>query len=66
MRNTSISWGRVSLTLSFVGRLAATDAPPVPLIFYLGHGLKLAGGAVGGWLAATASGRQAARTAGAA
>ena len=34
-----------------LGQLFAPDAPPIPLIYYVAHALKLAGGAVGGWLA---------------
>ena len=41
----------VYVALTFVGQLFVPDAPPVPLIYYVAHGLKLAGGAVGGWLA---------------
>ena len=39
------------LLLSGLGRIFAPDAPPAPLIYYVAHALKLAGGAAGGWLA---------------
>jgi hypothetical protein len=37
--------------LGIVGRFLVPDAPPTPLIYYVAHVLKLAGGATGGWLA---------------
>ena len=33
-----------------VGRLFVPDAPPIPLLYYVAHVLKLVGGAAGGWL----------------
>ena len=39
------------MLLSAVGQLFVPDAPPVPLMYYVAHVLKLAGGATGGWLA---------------
>jgi hypothetical protein len=41
--------------MSVAGRLADPTAPPIPLIYYVGHALKLAGGAAGSWLAARAA-----------
>jgi hypothetical protein len=38
-------------TLFFGGRLYDPTVPPMPLPYYVAHVLKLAGGAVGGWLA---------------
>jgi hypothetical protein len=43
------------IALTVVGRYFAPDMPPVPWIYYLAHALKLAGGAVGGWLAQRAA-----------
>jgi hypothetical protein len=37
--------------LGLVGQLFAPDAPPTPLIYYVAHALKIAGGAAGGWFA---------------
>lgn len=37
--------------LAVVGQLFVKDAPPMPFIYYVAHGLKLLGGAAGGWLA---------------
>jgi hypothetical protein len=42
----------IYLTLQVLGQMFAADPPQVPPIYYLGHALKLAGGATGGWLAA--------------
>ena len=39
------------LLLSGLGRIFAPDEPSAPLIYYVAHALKLAGGAAGGWLA---------------
>lgn len=41
----------IYLLLTVVGRLFVPDAPPAPLIYYVAHALKIAGGATGGWLA---------------
>ena len=46
----------IYMTAGVVGQLFVEDAPAVPLIYYLGHALKLAGGSVGGWLAGRSSG----------
>jgi hypothetical protein len=43
------------MAVGFVAQLFVEDAPPVPLIYYVGHALKLAGGSVGGWLAGRSS-----------
>jgi hypothetical protein len=45
------------IVLNVVGRQFDSSAPPTPGIYYLGHLLKLAGGAAGGWLASRASAR---------
>ena len=37
--------------LFFAGQLFDPTIPPMPLMYYVAHVLKLAGGAVGGWLA---------------
>jgi hypothetical protein len=37
--------------VAVVGQLFVPDAPPIPLIYYFAHVLKLVGGATGGWLA---------------
>jgi hypothetical protein len=42
----------IYLVLQGLGQLFAPEPPAVPLIYYVGHVLKLAGGATGGWLAA--------------
>ena len=41
----------IYLVLQVLGQLFAPEPPEIPLIYYAGHALKLAGGAVGGWLA---------------
>ncbi len=41
----------IYLALSAVTRLLDPNTPPAPLIYYVAHLLKLAGGATGGWLA---------------
>ena len=41
----------IYIAVSLGSSLFVADAPPVPPIYYLGHVLKLAGGATGGWLA---------------
>jgi hypothetical protein len=41
----------IYIVLSVVGQQFVPDAPPVPLVYYFAHVLKLAGGATGGWLA---------------
>lgn len=45
----------IYIALSVVGQQFVPDAPPVPLIYYVAHVLKLAGGATGGWLAGRAA-----------
>jgi hypothetical protein len=47
----------IYLAISVIGRMVDPNAPPMPLIYYLGHALKLAGGAVGGWLAERSASR---------
>ena len=37
--------------LFFGGRFFDPTIPPMPLTYYVAHALKLAGGAIGGWLA---------------
>jgi hypothetical protein len=37
--------------LFFIGRMLDPTVPAMPLMYYLAHVMKLAGGAVGGWLA---------------
>jgi hypothetical protein len=37
--------------IGVIGRVFAPDAPPTPPIYYVAHALKIAGGAIGGWLA---------------
>ena len=39
------------------GKQFDPTAPPMPAIYYFGHLLKLAGGAMGGWLATRATAR---------
>jgi hypothetical protein len=41
----------VYTVLFFAGRLFDPTVPAMPLMYYVAHVLKLAGGAVGGWLA---------------
>lgn len=41
----------IYLGMSVIGRLVDPNAPAAPFIYYVGHALKLAGGALGGWLA---------------
>ena len=41
----------IYILLTVVGRQFDPNAPPAPWIYYVGHALKLAGGATGGWLA---------------
>jgi hypothetical protein len=41
----------IYILLSVVGQLVDPNAPAAPLIYYVAHALKLAGGATGGWLA---------------
>jgi hypothetical protein len=41
----------IYILLTVVGQQIDPNAPPVPWIYYVGHALKLAGGATGGWLA---------------
>lgn len=54
----------IYITLSVIGRVVNPDAPAVPLVYYAGHALKLAGGAAGGWLARRAGRAPAAAGAG--
>jgi hypothetical protein len=42
----------IYLVLQVLGQLFAPEPPAVPMIYYVAHVLKLAGGASGGWLAA--------------
>jgi hypothetical protein len=51
----------VYILLTVVGRQFDPNAPPAPWIYYVGHALKLAGGATGGWLASHATARAAAQ-----
>jgi len=37
--------------LGLIGQFFVPDAPPAPLIYYVAHALKVAGGAAGGWFA---------------
>jgi hypothetical protein len=41
----------IYLVLQVLQQQFDPNAPAVPLIYYAGHALKLAGGATGGWLA---------------
>lgn len=45
----------IYLVMQVLGQLFAPEPPTVPLIYYVAHVLKLAGGATGGWLAARAA-----------
>ena len=47
----------IYILMGVVGRQFDPSAPPAPAIYYLGHLLKLAGGATGGWMAARATAR---------
>ena len=42
----------IYLVLQVLATMYAPEPPVVPWFYYLGHALKLAGGATGGWLAA--------------
>jgi hypothetical protein len=42
----------IYLVLQVLGQLLAPEPPTIPLVYYVAHVLKLAGGATGGWLAA--------------
>ena len=46
----------IYLFLVAVHHMFDSNAPPVPLTYYVAHGLKLASGAAGGWLARRAAG----------
>lgn len=46
----------IYLVLSALQQQFDPNAPPVPMIYYVAHVLKLAGGATGGWLAGRAAG----------
>ena len=37
--------------LALAAQYFAPDSPPIPLIYYVAHALKVAGGAAGGWFA---------------
>jgi hypothetical protein len=50
----------IYIALTIAGGLFVPDMPPIPWIYYVGHLLKLAGGATGGWLAQRAAGTTAA------
>ena len=41
----------IYMLLALFGQFFMPDAPPMPLIYYVAHVLKIAGGAAGGWLA---------------
>ena len=41
----------IYLVLQVLATMFAPEPPVVPWFYYVGHALKLAGGAVGGWLA---------------
>ena len=41
----------IYLVLQLLATMFAPEPPVVPWFYYVGHALKLAGGAVGGWLA---------------
>lgn len=41
----------IYITISVVSQIVDPNAPAAPFIYYVGHALKLAGGAAGGWLA---------------
>ena len=57
------AFAAVVYTLMFVvGKQFDPATPPMPAIYYVGHLLKLAGGAIGGWLATRATARATART----
>lgn len=56
------AFAAVVYTLMFlVGRQVDPTTPPMPAIYYVGHLLKLVGGATGGWLATRATARATAR-----
>ncbi len=40
------------ILLGLAARVFVADSPPTPLIYYVAHALKIAGGAAGGWFAA--------------
>ena len=41
----------IYLVLQVLATMFAPEPPVIPWFYYVGHALKLAGGAVGGWLA---------------
>jgi hypothetical protein len=47
----------IYLVMTMIGRVLDPNAPPMPLVYYVGHALKLAGGAAGGWLAERSAAR---------
>ena len=46
----------IYLVLQMLATMFAPEPPVVPWFYYVGHALKLAGGALGGWLAARSAG----------
>ena len=42
--------------LFFAGRIFDPTVPAMPLLYYVAHVMKLAGGALGGWLAQRSTG----------
>jgi len=46
----------VYTVLFFVGRMFNPTVPAMPLLYYVAHVMKLAGGAVGGWLVQRSAG----------
>ncbi len=45
----------IYLVLQVLATMFAPEPPTVPWFYYVGHALKLAGGATGGWFAARSS-----------
>jgi putative membrane protein (TIGR04086 family) len=41
----------IFLTLNWMGRMFGPPQPPQPVAYLYAHGLKLLGGAIGGWIA---------------
>ena len=46
----------VYTVLFFIGRMFNPTVPAMPLLYYVAHVMKLAGGAVGGWLVQRSAG----------